>query len=196
MSDSYNEKTDHQPNNPERFFDDGGINRFGERLKTAIGAVSYRSFAAKCQMSDKVIRNYVAGETYPSLDRIAVLAEAAGVSAMWLAFGVEKSADKTVDTSASAEHQNDDSTYLYKAFQRLSSDSKDEILSFIMANGMKSLASICTEENAELVQVSPKIKQLLIAVKDLPDAKIREIFSAIESGEVKTCPSHNRKIAS
>lgn len=83
MSESHDDKS----KNTARAFSEGGITRFGERLSTLINGESYKSFAKKCDMSDKAIRDYVAGKTYPALDRIAHIAKVAGCSFEWLATG-------------------------------------------------------------------------------------------------------------
>lgn len=72
-------KTIDDEKKPHQFISMPGINRFGERLKLIMGNESNRSFARKCNLSDSVIGNYVAGKTYPSLDKIEVLAIAGGV---------------------------------------------------------------------------------------------------------------------
>lgn len=47
------------------------------------------AFAKKCNMSERVIRDYLAGRTYPSLDRLADIAKASGRSIEWLATGFD-----------------------------------------------------------------------------------------------------------
>lgn len=65
-----------------------GIGCFKERLKVAMGDTAARAFARKCDLSEGAIRSYLSGETYPTLDRLARIAHAAGVSPIELAFGV------------------------------------------------------------------------------------------------------------
>ncbi len=65
----------------------GGIGCFGERLKAAMGNVGARAFSRTCGLSEGAIRSYLSGETFPTLDRLAQIAHAAKVDAMWLAFG-------------------------------------------------------------------------------------------------------------
>lgn len=72
-----------------KIISDGRINRFGERLKIAMNGQKNVAFAKKCNMSERVIRDYLAGRTYPSLDRLADIAKASGRSIEWLATGFE-----------------------------------------------------------------------------------------------------------
>lgn len=65
----------------------GAIGCFRERLKEAMGTRAARGFARDASLSEGAIRSYLSGETYPTLDRLEQIAQAAGVSAMWLAFG-------------------------------------------------------------------------------------------------------------
>lgn len=64
-----------------------GISRFPERLRIAMEGRSIRGFARECGLSEGVLRSYLRGDTFPSLDRLGVLAVAAGVSDTWLATG-------------------------------------------------------------------------------------------------------------
>lgn len=65
----------------------GGIGRFGERLKEVMDGVGARAFARTCNLSEGAIRSYLSGETFPTLDRLAQIAQATKVDLQWLAFG-------------------------------------------------------------------------------------------------------------
>ncbi|MBN8112605.1 helix-turn-helix domain-containing protein [Vibrio parahaemolyticus] len=60
---------------------------FSKRLSDTIGGTSVRSFARTCGLSDKTLRDYLSGKTYPTLDRLALIADASGRSISWLATG-------------------------------------------------------------------------------------------------------------
>lgn len=62
---------------------------FSERLKKVIGAESLRTFGSRCGLSEGVLRSYLRHSTFPSLDRLAAIAQAGGVSLAWLASGNE-----------------------------------------------------------------------------------------------------------
>ncbi|EMB5660470.1 S24 family peptidase [Pseudomonas aeruginosa] len=74
-----------------------GIGCFSERLGEIISSQSLRGFSAKCGLSTATLRSYLNSETYPTLDRLAMIAEAASVSPIWLAFGTEVSQTKAAD---------------------------------------------------------------------------------------------------
>ncbi len=63
------------------------LGRFPERLKETIGEDSLRKFAGKCGLSEGVLRSYLRGNTYPTLDRLDAIAAAGGIRAAWLALG-------------------------------------------------------------------------------------------------------------
>ncbi|WP_350447807.1 S24 family peptidase [Pseudomonas solani] len=65
----------------------GEIGFFGERLKGVMGNIGARAFARSCGLSEGAIRSYLSGDTFPTLDRLAQIAQAAGVDPLWLAFG-------------------------------------------------------------------------------------------------------------
>lgn len=72
----------------------GVIGCFRERLKEVMGKTGARAFARECGLSEGAIRSYLSGETYPTLDRLEMIAKAAGASALWLAFGHTDKADE------------------------------------------------------------------------------------------------------
>lgn len=104
MTSSYKEKTDIEANKPEQFIPDPRIIRFGERLRQAMKGESNNSFAKRCGMSERVIRNYLDGSTYPSIDRLAILANVSGVSLEWLVSG-QLDSDKNADSDISAKKE-------------------------------------------------------------------------------------------
>lgn len=65
----------------------GGIGRFGERLKDLMDGVGARAFSRTCNLSEGAIRSYLSGDTFPTLDRLAQIAQATKVDPLWLAFG-------------------------------------------------------------------------------------------------------------
>lgn len=68
---------------------DPRIERFSERLRALAEKSSVRALARKAGLSEGVLRNYLRGDTYPTLDRLAAIAEAAGADIQWLAVGDE-----------------------------------------------------------------------------------------------------------
>lgn len=64
-----------------------GIGHFAGRLRYLIGERSVRSFERESGVSEGTIRKYLSGERTPTLDRLAMLAEAGGVPPEWLATG-------------------------------------------------------------------------------------------------------------
>ncbi|EIU7196013.1 XRE family transcriptional regulator [Pseudomonas aeruginosa] len=82
-----------------------GIGYFKIRLKQAISSQSLRGFSKECGLSEATLRSYLSGETFPTLDRLEQIAQAAGTSAMWLAFGTP--------TSAEDSREKGDDSYAY-----------------------------------------------------------------------------------
>ncbi|MGR6833623.1 XRE family transcriptional regulator [Aliivibrio wodanis] len=72
----------------------GKIDLFKDRLKESIGEESVRSFSLRCGISESVIRKYLNG-SYPVMDKMPRIAEAAGKSMEWLVAGSDpqKSSD-------------------------------------------------------------------------------------------------------
>lgn len=64
-----------------------GIGCFKDRLKALVAGKSLRGFSRECGLSEATLRSYLAGETYPTLDRLELIAQAGRVSPIELAFG-------------------------------------------------------------------------------------------------------------
>lgn len=90
---SYKESDESDVRNPEHPVSLGGIGHFGDRLKGIMGATGARAFARSCGLSEGAIRSYLSGETFPTLDRLAQIAQANNVDPMWLAFGASTKAE-------------------------------------------------------------------------------------------------------
>lgn len=91
---SYAESDEKDSQEPDHPIPLGGIGCFGERLKEMMSNTGARAFARKCGLSEGAIRSYLSKETYPTLDRLAQIAQANGVDPMWLAFGATSKAEE------------------------------------------------------------------------------------------------------
>lgn len=64
-----------------------GVVTFKNRLVLVLEGLSGNAFAKKVGMSEAVIRDYLSGKTYPSLNRLAIIAHQCEVPIEWLATG-------------------------------------------------------------------------------------------------------------
>lgn len=63
------------------------VQTFKHRLTEIMQGDSVSVFAKKCNMSETVIRDYLSGKTFPSLSRLATIAQSCNTSYCWLATG-------------------------------------------------------------------------------------------------------------
>jgi Predicted transcriptional regulator len=80
------------------------VQNFKQRLAEVMQDNSIASFAKKCDMSETVIRDYLSGKTYPSLNRLALIAEKCGVTYTWLASGYHP---QDIDLIEDSQNYND-----------------------------------------------------------------------------------------
>lgn len=85
--------------NTESFFIRSELVRFKDKLREAMNGESNRAFGSKCQLSEAVIRNYLSGKTYPTLDRLAVIASVTNKPIEWF-LSDDFSADAHLKTQA------------------------------------------------------------------------------------------------
>lgn len=86
---TYKESDASHRNSKEHPIPSQGIGCFRERLKTTMASHSLRGFSKLCGLSEATLRSYLSGSTYPTLDRLMLIAEASKVDPQWLAFGTE-----------------------------------------------------------------------------------------------------------
>lgn len=183
------EKSADAEENRKQIFHNGGIIRFGERLKNSIGDMSYRAFAERCDMSEKVIRNYVAGKTYPSLDRISVLADALGVDVEWLAFGEEKYIEGNKNTE-SIKGAGETARDWLRVFERLSDEDKTKVTDFIAMNGIRCLLLMCDAGSLDLLTLEPFKREVALLFKQMTVDEVREILRQIRRIEDARSQGH------
>jgi phage repressor protein C with HTH and peptisase S24 domain len=63
------------------------IKNFPDRLREAIGDKTVRTFSKLSGISHTALNSYINNQTYPSLDKLALIADASGRSIEWLASG-------------------------------------------------------------------------------------------------------------
>ncbi|EIF0164395.1 helix-turn-helix transcriptional regulator [Salmonella enterica] len=90
----------------DRTFNVTTIERFSERLKEAMQGVSNHEIARRSGLSEAAIRKYVKGESYPTIDNAAKVADACGVSLSWLLTEQEPSQQFTNNNSHHSAHAN------------------------------------------------------------------------------------------
>jgi len=89
-TEAYIEKSVDFGKNPQGIFLNKQIIPFGMRLKSVIGDMPIREFSRKFGLSDKTLRDYMQGKSYPTLDRLGFIALASGKTVEWLATGKEE----------------------------------------------------------------------------------------------------------
>lgn len=140
-------------------------------------------------MSEKVIRNYVAGKTYPSLDRISVLADTLEVEVEWLAFGEEKfnEGNKNTESVNSAGERTRD---WLRVFERLSDEDKTKVTDFIAMNGIRCLLLMCDAGSLDLLTLEPFKREVALSFKQMTVDEVREILREIRRIEAARSQGH------
>lgn len=99
---AYSESNELNAPTQERSIPAVGIERFKDRLKAIIQGGSVRVFSRECGLSEATLRSYLSGDTYPTLDRLEMIARAGKVSPTELAFGSSEPNAGTQDGDAYA----------------------------------------------------------------------------------------------
>lgn len=138
MSDNCKEKSDERSKIRDRIISSSSIIRFGERLKQAMNGMTNVELAKRSGMSEATIRKYLAGKIYPTIDSLAVVAEACAVPFSWLAFG-----EDTNNAGSNNFDLKDDVDFeLLTAFNRLSLREKQLVVDYIYREGINNLVRI------------------------------------------------------
>ncbi|MDC9616291.1 helix-turn-helix transcriptional regulator [Xenorhabdus khoisanae] len=133
------------------------ITQFKDRLRQAMGNESGNSLAKRCGISEAAIRTYLSGKTYPSLDKLALLAKKCEVSIEWLANG--SNVDSVPELKEIPEHVTETQEKIWLEFlHRMTPDERDAIIARVVRLGL-----------ASLLQVSPTDSKQEQSQRDLPE---------------------------
>ncbi|PHM76852.1 helix-turn-helix domain-containing protein [Xenorhabdus cabanillasii] len=146
-----NDKENHANNDKSihRVFVRNKITQFKDRLRQAMGSESGNSLAKRCGISEAAIRTYLSGKTYPSLDKLALLAEKCEVSIEWLANG--SNADSATKLKEIPEHVTETQEKVWLEFlHRMTPDERDAVIARVVRLGLGViLQPLPTDSNQE-----------------------------------------------
>ncbi|WP_082790838.1 helix-turn-helix domain-containing protein [Obesumbacterium proteus] len=133
---TYKKKTAETTIDRDRIFVTSGINRFSERLKTAMNGMSNSELGRKSGMSETTVRKYLRGDIYPGIDSAALVAHACNVSLIWLLCGVEQKNEVMVRNSFTKSDNPADAI-----LQRLSTEQVEVLTDAIISHGISGILS-------------------------------------------------------
>lgn len=169
-SESYEQKTDSVAKNHERFLLRSGINRFSERLKEAMETANIASnvqLARQTELSESTIRKYLKGETYPTLDRLALLAEACSCSASWLATGEgETRQQENIIPEPLVYKSEVVGAEIDKILSYLSPEQQDKFLKVIYTRGIGAILRLDDDLDSQFLALSEDEKARLLRLSE------------------------------
>lgn len=147
MLEGYNEKSDNKSKIRDRIISSTSIIRFGERLKQAMNGMTNVELAKRTGMSEATIRKYIAGKIFPTIDSLAIVADACGVSFAWLAFGDTQEQNNNHGNNVLKD---DFDKELLMAFNRLSTEERELIVNYIYREGINNLVRIAANHSSSI----------------------------------------------
>ncbi len=144
---------------------------FGVRLKSTIGDESVRSFAKRCSISSSTVLSYLNGNSFPTLDRLAIIAEVGNVDMGWLVTG---------DKEINIENNTKDSD-----FERpgLMSDEEKQLIEIITPNEVPSLVERLRRNGVDSVILPESVNKIALLINDLSDEARKEILLLINEAQ-------------
>ncbi|WP_049849502.1 helix-turn-helix domain-containing protein [Trabulsiella odontotermitis] len=169
-SNGYKEKTEGTDKNRDRFFLRYGINRFPERLKQAMENAhlpSNNQLAKKTELSESTIRKYLKGETYPTLDRLALLAEACSCSMSWLATGEGDGNHAPLEIYENSVNNNESrNSELDVVLSYLSTEQKEKFMRVIYTRGIAAILRLDDDIDAQFLALPEEEKSRLLRLHE------------------------------
>lgn len=169
-SNTYREKTTENAKDREQFFVRYGINRFPDRLKEAMktaGIPSNNQLAKNTELSEATIRKYLKGETYPTLDRLASLADACGCSLSWLATGDGGKEGFELNKNENRAHNNEkEVSEVENILSYLTKEQKVKFLRVIYTKGIAAILSLDGAFDAQFLALPDSEKERLLALHE------------------------------
>ncbi|EEO3128334.1 helix-turn-helix transcriptional regulator [Salmonella enterica] len=173
------------------------IVRFGERLREAMKGMSNVELAKRSGLSEGAIRKYIKGESYPSIDNAALVAESCGVSLIWLLCGIEVRGDSYSDTSEGIDTSNKDSEDfrdLLTIFKSLSITERKSLVHLLGRKGSEFLTQLLDEENICLLQLSGDKREAALLLAQLVPERVREILSELRASRDMAGSGHQQDV--
>ncbi|EBB7292388.1 TPA: helix-turn-helix domain-containing protein [Salmonella enterica subsp. enterica] len=166
------------------------IVRFGERLREAMKGMSNVELAKRSGLSEGSIRKYIKGESYPSIDNAALVADACGVSLIWLLCGFEVRENQHNSTS----EESDDFRDLLTIFKSLSIAERKSLLHLLGRKGSELLAQLLNEDNLCLMQLSGEKREAALILAQLVPERVREILSELRASRDMAGAGHRQDV--
>ncbi|GKX57443.1 hypothetical protein SOASR030_35550 [Leminorella grimontii] len=179
-SSGYKEKTGDELINRNRIIVREGINRFGERLKKAMGGMSNSELGRKSGMSEATIRKYLQGKIYPGIDSAALIANACNVPLMWLVSGIELNDEKR-----------EVSSLLSELLGHLDEVDKQMLTNLLVKEGINTLLALLDKNNLLLLQQPDTLKAHMI--QEYITGPLREEEATTASTTNKVCARANEE---
>ncbi len=139
-----------------------------------MGEQSNVSLAKKCGLSETVIRGYLSGKTYPSIDKLPALAEAVGKSVEWLVTGEEDENKAMAELSMSPEELSQWWSMIQKSL------TLSELASVVVAfqeNGKKALLGTAKTHNQSTPVLSQNSINTALMLESLNPEVRKEILA-------------------
>ncbi|MEQ5285514.1 MULTISPECIES: helix-turn-helix domain-containing protein [Providencia] len=181
------EKTDATTKNHERIFLLTGINRFPERLREAMvhaNIPSNNQLAKKTYLSESTIRKYLKRESYPTLDRLALIANACSCSVSWLATGDENGDYMPSNIN---EHIVDINEQRHSELERvlsyLSEEQRDKFMKVIYTRGISAILQLDDDLDAKFLTLTEEEKTRLLS--------LHEAFEEAKKGAPEASSKHD-----
>jgi transcriptional regulator with XRE-family HTH domain len=144
---------------------------FGVRLKSTIGDESVRGFAKRCSISSSTVLSYLSGNSFPTLDRLAVIAEVGNVDMGWLVTG-----DKKINIETNAKDSD---------FERLGlmSGEEKQLIEIITPNEVPNLVERLRRNGVDSVILPERVNKIALLINDLSDEDRKEILLLINEAQ-------------
>ncbi|ECR5270333.1 helix-turn-helix domain-containing protein [Serratia marcescens] len=150
------------------------IVRFGERLREAMKGMSNVELAKRSGLSEGSIRKYIKGESYPSIDNAALVADACGVSLIWLLCGSNEVREINHNSTSDEEGDFRD---LLTIFKSLSIAERRSLLHLLGRKGSELLAQLLNDDNLCLMKLSGEKREAALLLVEMDPERAREILS-------------------
>ncbi len=175
--------------NTHRVFMRNKITQFKDRLRQAMGNESGNSLAKRCGISEAAIRTYLSGKTYPSLDKLALLAEKCEVSIEWLANG--SNVDNAPEVKEVPKHVTETQEKVWLEFlHRMTPDERDAVIARVVRLGLGAILQPSSEDALEKRDVSGHALLVARIYESLTDEQRQRFLESIEGEEQKDIDRH------
>ena len=165
---------------------------FKDKLKIAIGDCPVAKFAKKCKLSEGVLRLYLKGETYPSLDRLDAISLASNRDPQWFISTTKEDKNFCIEKKDFSQRED-----LSTRKDQTSKDKWDSLFYSLNEEEAVKILEITKKRGTQSLLIEEDTRKIALSIDELPqaiqDETRLEIFAIVQEAQIQALKAKTGK---